>query len=120
MKFAMCLETSVGPKWVHARQLGVDHAVVLGSTDGAMRLHEYGNLLMLKKQFEDAGLNLSAIEGLVPMDEMKAGTAGSTQLFRSISGIAEQAERIFRWSLMEGFAAVPRRFLGKAGSAAPF
>ena len=27
MKFAMCLETAVGPKWVHARQMGVDHAV---------------------------------------------------------------------------------------------
>ena len=76
MKFAMCLETEIGPKWVHARQMGVDHAVVLGKTDGSDKLHEYGNLLMLKKQFEDAGLNLSAIEGLVPMDEMKAGTAG--------------------------------------------
>ena len=71
----MCLETTVGPKWVHARQMGVDHAVVLGSTDGGARLHEYGNLLLLKKTFEDAGLNLSAIEGLVPMDAMKAGTA---------------------------------------------
>jgi mannonate dehydratase len=74
MKFAMCLETEVGPKWVHARQLGIDHAVVLGPTDGALKLHEYGNLLALKKKFEDAGLNLSVIEGLVPMDAMKAGT----------------------------------------------
>ena len=74
MKFAMCLETTVGPKWVHARQMGVDQAVVLGPTDGGMRLHEYGNLLMLKKKFEDAGLGLAAIEGLVPMDAMKAGT----------------------------------------------
>ena len=76
MKFAMCLETQVGPKWVHARQLGVDHAVVLGPTDPGANLHEYGNLLQLKKQFEDHGLNLQAIEGLVPMDAMKAGTAG--------------------------------------------
>jgi mannonate dehydratase len=76
MKFAMCLETSHGPKWIHARQLGIDHAVVLGPTDGVWKLHEYGNLLKLKKQFEDAGLNLAAIEGLVPMDEMKAGTDG--------------------------------------------
>ncbi len=75
MKFAMCLETAVGPKWVHARQMGLDHAVVLGPTDGAAKLHDYGNLLMLKKTFEDAGLNLAAIEGLVPMDAMKAGTA---------------------------------------------
>jgi mannonate dehydratase len=75
MKFAMCLETSIGPKWIHARQMGVDHAVVLGPTDGGHRLHDYGNLLMLKKRFEDAGLNLSAIEGLVPMDAIKAGTA---------------------------------------------
>ena len=37
---------------------------------------EYGNLLTLKKQFEDAGLNLAAIEGLIPMDEMKSGGPG--------------------------------------------
>ena len=76
MKFAMCLEPEVGPKWVHARQLGVDHAVVLGPTDGSFALHEYGNLLMLKTKFEDAGLDLQAIEGLVPMDQMKAGGPG--------------------------------------------
>jgi len=75
MKFAMCLETTVGPKWVHARQMGLDHAVVLSPTDGSAKLHEYGNLMLLKKTFEDAGLNLAAIEGLVPMDAMKAGTA---------------------------------------------
>jgi len=75
MKFAMCLETEMGPKWAHARQLGVDHAVVLGRTDGVLKLHEYGNMLKLKKQFEDEGLNLQAIEGLVPMDAMKAGSA---------------------------------------------
>lgn len=76
MKFAMCLETEIGPKWAHARQLGIDHAVVLGPTDPGWDLHEYGNLLRLKKKFEDNGLNLSAIEGLVPMDAMKAGTDG--------------------------------------------
>lgn len=76
MKFAMCLELADGPKWAHARQLGVDHAVVLGPTDGALRLHEYGNMLMLKSRFEDVGLNLQAIEGLIPMDEMKSGGPG--------------------------------------------
>jgi mannonate dehydratase len=75
MKFAMCLETEIGPKWVHARQMGVDHAVVLGTPGPEWRLTDYGRLLMLKKRFEDAGLNLSAIEGLIPMDAMKAGTA---------------------------------------------
>lgn len=32
-------------------------------------------MLMLKKTFEDASLDLAAIEGLVPMHAMKAGTA---------------------------------------------
>ncbi len=76
MKFAMCLETQIGPKWVHARQMGVDHAVVLGPPGSEWRLHEYGSMLALKKRFEDAGLNLAGIEGLVPMDEMKSGGAG--------------------------------------------
>ncbi|MBV9537847.1 MAG: mannonate dehydratase [Acidisphaera sp.] len=75
MKFAMCLETEVGPKWVHARQMGVDHAIVLGPPTGAFDLTQYGNALKLKKQFEDAGLNLAGVEGLIPMDAMKAGTA---------------------------------------------
>ena len=75
MKFAMCLETEVTPKWVHARQMGVDHAVVLGPAEGA-RLWDYGVMLALKKKFEDAGLNLAGIEGLVPMEAMKAGGAG--------------------------------------------
>ena len=77
MKFAMCLETTVGPKWAHARQMGVDHAVVLGPASTNYPLSEYGNVLKLKKQFEDAGLNLAAVEGLVQMDEMKAGTSPS-------------------------------------------
>ncbi len=74
MKFAMCLELDHGPKWIHARQLGVDHAVVLGDTQGGHELWRYENLLRLKTRFEDAGLNLAAIEGLIPMDHIKLGT----------------------------------------------
>lgn len=73
MQFAMCLEPEAGQKWALARQMGVDQAVVLGPTDGSWRLHEYGQMLALKKRFEDYGLELSAIEGLVPMDAMKTG-----------------------------------------------
>ena len=76
MKFAMCLETEVTPKWQHTLQMGVDHAVVLGPAGPEARLWEYGRMLALKKKFEDAGLNLAAIEGLVPMDEIKSGGPG--------------------------------------------
>ncbi|HEY0419632.1 MAG TPA: mannonate dehydratase, partial [Acetobacteraceae bacterium] len=75
MKFAMCLETEIGPKWVHARQMGVDHAVVLGEPGPQWQLHDYGRMLALKKKFADAGLELLAIEGMVPMDAMKSGEA---------------------------------------------
>ena len=37
MKFAMCLEAEVTPKWTHARQMGVDHAVVLGPPEPTIR-----------------------------------------------------------------------------------
>ena len=47
-----------------------------GGPDNQWPIWEYGRLLALKKKFEDAGLNLAAIEGLVPMDEMKAGGPG--------------------------------------------
>jgi len=76
MKFAMCLEPEVTPKWAHARQMGVDHAVVLGEPGPQWQLHDYGHMLALKKKFDDAGLNLLAIEGMVPMDEMKCAGPG--------------------------------------------
>lgn len=79
MRFAMCLETAVGPKWTFARQVGVDAAVALGPTDGAWALHDYGRMLALKKRFEDAGFELLAIEGLVPMDQMKTGGPGADE-----------------------------------------
>jgi mannonate dehydratase len=74
MQFSMCLETTVGPKWAHARQLGLDHAVVLGGTDGNFALHDIRQIILLKKKFEDAGLTIAAIEGMVPMDHIKRGT----------------------------------------------
>ena len=77
MRFAMCLEVQPGPKWLFARQLGVDDAVVLGPVGPEWQLHEYGRLLALKKRFEDAGLNLLAIEGLIPMDQMKTAGPGA-------------------------------------------
>lgn len=76
MKFAMCLEPDVTAKWRHALQMGVDHAVVLGSSTGDWRLWDYGQMLALKKRFDDFGLMLSAIEGMVPMDEIKSGGPG--------------------------------------------
>ncbi|MFI4982179.1 MAG: mannonate dehydratase [Nevskiales bacterium] len=75
MKFAMCLEPETGPKWIHAKQLGLDHAVVLGPPGNEWKIWDYRELLRLKKRFEDAGLNLAAIEGLIPMDAMKLGNA---------------------------------------------
>ncbi len=76
MKFAMCLEEEVTPKWRHAVQMGVDQAVLLGPSTSAGRLWDYGRMLALKKKFEDAGLNLAGIEGMVAMDEIKSGGPG--------------------------------------------
>lgn len=74
MKFAMCLEPTVGPKWAHARQLGLSSAVVLGEAAATWGLHDVRRMILLKKKFEDAGLQLAAIEGMVPMDNIKRGT----------------------------------------------
>lgn len=76
MKFAMCLEPEVGPKWAHARQLGVDHAVVLGGSDGQWDLTDFRQMALLKNKFEDAGLSLQVIEGMVPMEQIKQGGPG--------------------------------------------
>lgn len=76
MKFAMCLEEEDSPKWRHAPQLGVNAAILLGPQTHASRIWEFPRLLALKQRFEDAGLELAGIEGMLPMDEIKRGTAG--------------------------------------------
>lgn len=76
MKFAMCLELDSSPKWVLGRQMGVEEGVLLGIPTPEWNLADYGQLLSIKKRFEDAGYNLAAIEGLTPMEEIKTGGAG--------------------------------------------
>ncbi len=122
MKFAMCLEAEVTPKWTHARQMGVDHAVVLGPPEPQWRLHEYGRLLALKKKFEDAGLNLVAIEGMVPMDEMKYAGPGrdeQIELFCQIvrnMGALEIPVICYSWMVFFTWARTSTTTRGRGGA----
>jgi len=72
----MCLEAEPGPKWTHARQLGVEHGVVVGPPSPDWPLWDFRRLLALKKRLEDAGLNLIGLEGLLPMEAIKSGAPG--------------------------------------------
>jgi mannonate dehydratase len=75
MKFAMCLETEPNVKWIHAKQMGVDHAVILGHPNGEWPLWDYRTMARLKKRYEDAGLTPLAIEGLISWDNMRLATS---------------------------------------------
>jgi mannonate dehydratase len=122
MKFAMCLETDVGPKWAHARQLGIDHAVVLGPPGPEWRLWDYGRMLALKKKFEDAGLDLIALEGLVPMDEMKAGSAGRDAQIEEFCRVIENAGALripvicYSWMVFFTWARTSTTTRGRGGA----
>jgi mannonate dehydratase len=74
MKLAMCLEPEFGPKWVYAKQMGIDYAVILGPADNRLPLWDFKTLVQLKSRFEDAGLVPLVIEGLVPMDNIRLAT----------------------------------------------
>jgi len=122
MKFAMCLEPDVTPKWRHALQMGVDHAVVLGSSTGEWRLWDYGQMLALKKRFDDFGLTLSAIEGMVPMDEIKSGGPGREaeldqmcQIIRNM-GAVEIPVLCYSWMVWVSWARTSTTTRGRGGA----
>lgn len=75
MKFAIALEPIVNEKWHLAKQMGLEDAVAIGHPDASKALWDYGYCARLKKTYEDFGLNLSVIEGWLPMEAIKQGTA---------------------------------------------
>lgn len=75
---ALILPPEPGNRWQLAKQMGVTDAVIhpLEIGDGT-RFWEFDQLLNLKNWLNDAGLNLSAIEGSVPLtDTTKLGLPG--------------------------------------------
>lgn len=122
MKFAMCLEPEITPKWRHALQMGVDDAVVLGSSTGEWRLWDYGQMLALKKRFDDFGLSLSGIEGMVPMDAIKSGGPGRDaeldqmcQIIRNM-GALEIPVLCYSWMVWVSWARTSTTTRGRGGA----
>ena len=74
MKLAMCLEAEPSAKWAHAKQMGLDHAVVLGPPGSEWPIWDYHTLARLKTRFADAGLELLVIEGLLTWDAIRLAT----------------------------------------------
>ncbi len=75
MRFAIALESEVNEKWHHSKQMGLEDAVAISHPGSDRALWDYAFCARLKKLYEDFGLNLSVIEGWLPMDEIKRGTA---------------------------------------------
>ena len=74
MKLAMCLWGEVDEKWPLAKQMGVDHAVTLSDPKPDHPLADYQTMALLKKRYEDAGLDLQVVEGWIPMENIRRAT----------------------------------------------
>lgn len=74
MKLSMCLETYDNVKWRHAKQMGMDHAVIMGPVNEKLPIWDFQTLAQLANRYRDAGYTPTALEGLVPMDNIRLAT----------------------------------------------
>lgn len=73
MKLAYELEWQVSDKWLHAGQLGVEHAVCMSWPGQDYPFWDFMELAKLKQRFADYGLNLAVLEAMLPFDEIRLG-----------------------------------------------
>lgn len=74
MRFAIALRPEVDEMWYHARQMGLEDAVAISSPRTDLPLWDFRTAALVKQRYEDFGLNLSVVEGWLPMDNIKRGT----------------------------------------------
>ncbi|MDR1534937.1 MAG: mannonate dehydratase [Planctomycetota bacterium] len=73
MKLAYELEWRVSDKWLHAGQLGIEHAVCLSWPGEDYPFWDFMEFAKLKQRYADYGLNLAVIEAMLPLDEIREG-----------------------------------------------
>ncbi len=76
MHFAYELEARVSDKWHHARQMGIDHAVLISGPGEAFPFWDYMQFAALKRRFDDFGLKLAVLEVRLPFDRIREGLPG--------------------------------------------
>jgi mannonate dehydratase len=74
MRFAIALKPDVDEMWHHARQMGLEDAVAISNPREDLPLWDYRTAALVKKRYEDFGLNMSVVEGWLPLDHVKRGT----------------------------------------------
>lgn len=88
MRIAMCLEPEVSAKWHHTLQMGVTDAVAIHDVTTAKPLWDHLTMARIKKLYEDFGLNVTVIEGWLPMDNIRLGKPeGEAEIERVIATI---------------------------------
>lgn len=77
LKLAEFFSAKTDRFWHLAKQMGVDHAVgPLPTKRNGLEPYDYMNLVLMKKGFEDFGLELSVIESAPPTNKIKLGLPG--------------------------------------------
>lgn len=75
MRFAIALRPEVDEMWHHARQMGLEDAVAISGYREDLPLWDYRTAALVKKRYEDFGLDMAVVEGWLPLDHVKRGTS---------------------------------------------
>jgi len=76
MRFAIALKPDIDEMWHHSKQMGLEDAVAISGPRADLPLWDFRTAALVKKRYEDFGLNVSVVEGWLPMDNIKKGTPG--------------------------------------------